>query len=94
VPFAAEPGHYFAVMLSADGDPARFAGELACRGARGRRRSTDRTDHVDGAGVPRATDRGVFAATVVSLSVGASIASYLAARRAARVDPIAVLRNP
>jgi hypothetical protein len=38
------------------------------------------------------TDPIVFAAVVVTLAVVASAASYLPARRAARVDPIAVLR--
>ena len=38
------------------------------------------------------TDPTVFAATVVTLALVATIASYLPARRAARVDPIAVLR--
>lgn len=39
------------------------------------------------------TDPAVFAATVVTLAAIASLASYLPARRAARVDPISVLRN-
>jgi ABC-type antimicrobial peptide transport system permease subunit len=39
------------------------------------------------------TDPVVFGSVVVTLAAIASIASYLPARRAARVDPIAVLRN-
>jgi len=35
----------------------------------------------------------VFALTVVMLALVASLASYIPARRAARVDPIVVLRN-
>ena len=39
------------------------------------------------------TDPVVFAATVATLAVVASLASYLPARRASRVDPIVVLRD-
>ncbi len=39
------------------------------------------------------TDPVVFTATVLTLALVASVASYLPARRAARVDPIVVLRN-
>jgi len=39
-----------------------------------------------------AADPAVFALTVVMLALVASLASYIPARRAARVDPIVVLR--
>ena len=39
------------------------------------------------------TDPAIFAATAVSMLVVATLASYLPARAAARVDPIMVLRD-
>jgi ABC-type antimicrobial peptide transport system permease subunit len=39
------------------------------------------------------TDPAVFTVTVVTLAIIATLASYLPARRAARVDPIVVLRT-
>jgi ABC-type lipoprotein release transport system permease subunit len=35
----------------------------------------------------------VFAAVIVTLALVASVASYLPARRASRVDPVIILRN-